>query len=70
LLVNLNFYLLNEETAERYYAVGYGSRYEATGRGSSSARVPPSIEATIQRLEELENLEHLVVVAGHAIWTG
>jgi hypothetical protein len=31
---------------------------------------PPSILATIARNSTLENLSHLVVVPGHAIWTG
>lgn len=45
-----------------------GSRYGILVEGTTSG--PPSIESTIQRPTELQQLEHLVVVAGHAIWTG
>lgn len=31
---------------------------------------PPSIESTIERSPEIRGLSHLIIVAGHAIWTG
>jgi hypothetical protein len=45
-----------------------GSSHASTSFTDSDA--PLSIEATIDRQEGLRKLDHLVMVAGHAVWTG
>lgn len=55
-LYNLAFIFSSSSTYPRSSGVGY--------------RPPESILATIQRDETLERLSHLIVVPGHAIWSG
>lgn len=77
LLINLNVYLLSHDPDHAALHTGLtsfggkGASYMAllTG-GRGNIHSPPSIEHTIDRPNEIRALEHLVIVAGHAIWTG
>lgn len=37
---------------------------------ATTGETPASIETTIERTDALRTLDHLVIVAGHAIWNG
>lgn len=56
-----------KEQLDKLASLG-GSSHASTGFTDSDA--PLSIEATIDRQEGLRKLDHLVMVAGHAVWTG
>ncbi|KAJ9115212.1 hypothetical protein QFC20_001079 [Naganishia adeliensis] len=56
-----------KEQLDKLASLG-GSSHSSTGFTDSDA--PLSIEATIDRQEGLRKLDHLVMVAGHAVWTG
>jgi hypothetical protein len=60
--------LLNLRTYRATHVLGS----DGVGVALWSAQIgtPPSIERTIQRDPRFQELDHLIMVPGHAIWTG
>lgn len=52
------------------FNLGYYFSSEPGMRGSGHPITPSSILATVERDKKLHSLDHLVMVPGHAIWTG
>jgi len=64
LIVNLRYY-----PTDRLRIPHSSARAQAYGSTSKTTSIA-SIENTIERTEEIKGLDHLVMVAGHAIWKG
>lgn len=66
--------LLRYSTRERPFEDDTHAHGRAGRHGTSinlpAARLPPSVWGTIVRDERLTKLDHLVIVAGHSVYTG
>ncbi|KAK4685370.1 hypothetical protein P7C73_g4778, partial [Tremellales sp. Uapishka_1] len=74
-ILNLHVYVLSSPSAPSFNARGTGTLSQSGWDDLASLSqiegyTPLSIETTIERDHRMKDIDHLVLVPGHAIWTG